>query len=326
MPLFSVIIPVYNVEKYLARCLDSLLNQDFKDYELVLIDDGSKDTSGQICDDYAKKYNNIIVIHHENRGVSLSREVGVNASHGEYLLFVDSDDSVREDYFEVLKNYTKYDIIRFGNSNIKQGKVCEGFTFKERGIFTKEMIEKVIYPYLIQDVHNGYYRPSLWCHAIKRDLFIKNMLVGKKIRIGEDGACVIPCVYHAESMVFIEDPLYNYYFNDDSVTRSKRIYDWNYPEMIVNHLAEKMDLTLYDFPAQVDRKIVHELFHVVKSQFYLPKKTKEIKLEIKKNLDETPLYKESIQRARFKSFSGRLLAYALRHRMLFLFKLISKIR
>lgn len=92
MPLFSIIVPIYNVEKYLKECLDSILNQTFKDFELILINDGSTDNSGEIANEYSKKYNNIKIIHKENGGLSSSRNAGVKISSGEYLLFIDSDD------------------------------------------------------------------------------------------------------------------------------------------------------------------------------------------------------------------------------------------
>lgn len=94
MPLFSIIIPVYNTEKYLERCLDSILQQTFDDYELILVDDGSKDSSSEICDRYTQKNQRIRVIHKENGGVSSARNMGIELMRGEYVWFVDSDDYI----------------------------------------------------------------------------------------------------------------------------------------------------------------------------------------------------------------------------------------
>ncbi|HJA50079.1 MAG TPA: glycosyltransferase, partial [Candidatus Fusicatenibacter intestinipullorum] len=88
----SVIIPVYNVEKYLKRCLDSVINQTYKNLEIILIDDGSTDNSGKICDEYAQKDERIIVIHKENGGVSSARNKGLDICIGDYISFIDSDD------------------------------------------------------------------------------------------------------------------------------------------------------------------------------------------------------------------------------------------
>lgn len=97
MPKISIIVPVYNVEKYLRKCIDSILNQTFKDFELILIDDGSTDESGKICDEYNLKDNRIKVIHKENGGLSSARNAGLDIAQGEYIGFVDSDDWIESD-------------------------------------------------------------------------------------------------------------------------------------------------------------------------------------------------------------------------------------
>lgn len=93
---FSIIIPVYNVEKYLNECVDSVLNQKNVDYEIILVDDGSTDNSGQICDEYLKKHSNVSVIHKVNGGLSDARNAGLESAEGDYILFVDSDDKIEE--------------------------------------------------------------------------------------------------------------------------------------------------------------------------------------------------------------------------------------
>ena len=92
--IFSIIIPVYNVEKYLSQCLDSILNQDFTDFELILVDDGSTDRSGEICDQYKSKDSRVNVIHQENSGQATARNAGTKASKGEYIIYIDSDDFI----------------------------------------------------------------------------------------------------------------------------------------------------------------------------------------------------------------------------------------
>ena len=92
MPELSIIVPVYKVEPYLPKCIDSILAQTFSDFELILIDDGSPDRCGEICDEYAARDDRVVVIHRENRGVSAARNAGLDAARGEYIGFVDSDD------------------------------------------------------------------------------------------------------------------------------------------------------------------------------------------------------------------------------------------
>lgn len=104
MPKISIIVPVYNVEKYLKRCVDSILNQTFKDFELILVDDGSTDTSGEICDEYSGIDNRVVVVHKKNGGLSNARNNGIDMASGEYLGFIDSDDYIEKDMYEVLYN------------------------------------------------------------------------------------------------------------------------------------------------------------------------------------------------------------------------------
>lgn len=116
--MISVIVPIYNVENYLRRCLDSILAQSYKDYELILVDDGSTDNSGKICDEYAKKNKKIIVIHKPNGGLSDARNTGIKKAKGEFITYVDSDDWIHKDF---LKNL--YEIISINNADMAVGGV-----------------------------------------------------------------------------------------------------------------------------------------------------------------------------------------------------------
>ena len=107
--MISIIVPVYNVEKYICRCIDSILDQTYKDFELILVDDGSTDSSGKICDDYKKRDKRIKVIHKENGGLSSARNIGLDIAEGDYIGFIDSDDYIRKDMYEVLYN----DIVKY---------------------------------------------------------------------------------------------------------------------------------------------------------------------------------------------------------------------
>jgi len=326
MPKFSVIIPVYNVQNYIRSCLDSLINQDYNDYEIILIDDGSTDDSGMICDEYKNKYCNIIVLHQENSGVSIARKNGINLATGEYLLFVDSDDKVLNTYFEVLTKKCDSDVVRFGSIyELQDGKMLYNVPNELEGKYSKEDIKNKIFSYLIQDNKARYYCPSLWSHAFKRDLFISNM-VEERIQIGEDGACVIPCVYNANSLTIIHDCLYIYRYNNQSATKSKKAFDFEYPMKIYNHLSKKINLDEYDFRSQMNRKLTHELYHVTYSRFHLNEKYKVIKKNIKNNLYSNDVYVNAIKNARFKCLSGKLLRISLKWRLMFIFKIIAKVK
>ena len=124
--LISIIVPVYNVEKYLSKCLDSIINQTYKNLEIILIDDGSTDKSGEICDKYKNEDKRIIVIHQLNGGVSAARNTGIGVAKGRYILFIDSDDWIEKDYVSSLFTYAGNDII-----------VCCGY----KRIFDDKIIE-----------------------------------------------------------------------------------------------------------------------------------------------------------------------------------------
>lgn len=115
---FSIIIPIYNCEKYLSRCIDSVLNQNYNNFELILVDDGSTDNSGLICDEYSKKNSQIKTLHKTNEGVSKARNVGIENSKGKYIIFLDSDDYLSKDYFEeinkILTKFKNIELINFG--------------------------------------------------------------------------------------------------------------------------------------------------------------------------------------------------------------------
>ena len=104
MPKVSIIVPVYKAEQYLHRCVDSILSQSFTDCELILVDDGSPDKSGEICDEYASRDSRIQVIHKQNGGVSSARNAGLDVAHGEYVWFVDSDDWIENDSLKEIYN------------------------------------------------------------------------------------------------------------------------------------------------------------------------------------------------------------------------------
>ena len=102
MDKISVVVPVYNVEKYLRKCIDSIINQTYKNLEIILVDDGSPDKCGEICDEYAKKDNRVKVIHKKNAGVSSARNDGIDNATGEYIIFVDSDDWLEDNAIEIM--------------------------------------------------------------------------------------------------------------------------------------------------------------------------------------------------------------------------------
>lgn len=207
--LISVIVPTYNVELYIARCIESILAQSYSNWELVLINDGSTDRSGKICDDYSRKYQNIHVIHQTNRGVSAARNVGIESAKGEYLLFVDPDDWIAPNMLEtmVTKGHGA-ELIACGYTIVLQledGKMV----YKERRIWDnkEEAFEtKDIY-------YNLLARSGVIWNKMFRRAVLGSSRFREDLQYGEDTLFLAELFESVHSAVLIPEPLYYYFKN-----------------------------------------------------------------------------------------------------------------
>lgn len=206
--LFSIIVPVYNVEKYLDKCLASILEQTFKDFECIIIDDGSPDNSNIIIDKYVKLDQRFKVIHQKNMGLSAARNAGLDIAKGDYIVFVDSDDYIADDYLEkfALKIAdTDADMVICGLIEVYKD-------YEKNKVFTAESI-KVIKQNILADVWPSY----VWNKCYKKDLFTNiRFPVGK---IFEDILTIPELCLYAQKIVCIPDKLYYYNRqNENSIT------------------------------------------------------------------------------------------------------------
>lgn len=301
---FTVIIPVYKAEKFLKKCVDSVLNQTYPQwYQVILVDDGSPDRSGAMCDSYAMKDTRISVVHKENGGVARAREAGVEIAQGEYILFVDSDDWIREDMLQQLSDsICKHhpDIVCFGYYSASKDGEVEHPNRNYLGYYDREEIEKDIFPRLIQTEKGTYFPSSLCTKAIRRDILIKYYPKDCSIKIGEDWVTSIACVYHAKSIYMMDKCLYYYWHNDNSATRGGRVFDWNDPERQMNYLKQYIDLDKLDFVQQLERMMVHSLFNTAVSQFNSKNGYRTVARDIRSQL-QRPIYASAISRSRFSS-------------------------
>lgn len=217
--LISIIIPVYNVDNYLKECLESVLNQIYANLEIILVDDGSTDRSGEICDEYSRKDTRIIVIHKKNGGLSDARNVGIEKAHGKYLTFIDSDDRVSESYiinlYEIIKKtkarlamswfeeFNEDEIINLKKTILKENKI--------KLVDSERCLEYMLY-------QNGV-ETSAWGKLYQADLFEK--LRYPKGKIYEDIPVTYQAIVLAKKIVIIDNKDYFYLQRKDSIQYQK---------------------------------------------------------------------------------------------------------
>lgn len=328
-PQISIIMPVYNAAKYLDESINSIINQSFENWELILVEDGSADDSPKICDYYAARDIRIKAIHKENEGVAIARMTGCEVASAEWVGFLDSDDTMNPACLEKcmdMLNKHDVDILVFGSvwHNEATGKEAMHCP-KYKGYYDKDRIRREIFPELIQTERAEYYPQSIWCNIYKKNCLLPYMIADSRAVVGEDGACVIPAIYHADNMYFMEEPLYNYRVNTDSVTGGRRVFNWDNPEVTAKHIESNIDIENEDFKNQLDRRLCHDVFNVCVSRFYSGRSYKDIASEINKNL-KRDLYYNAISNSRFRgSVKSSLMMFALKTRSVRLIELYSKL-
>lgn len=221
--LITIIIPVYNVEKYIHKCIDSVINQTYKNLEIILVDDGSPDNCGEICDEYAKEDKRIKVIHKENGGLSDARNTGIDIAKGKYICFIDSDDYVEKEYIEILHTAIKKDRTDMAVSShkviYKNGTILEKATGEESILEPKEVLKRILYDDGID--------LSAWAKLYKIELFTGVRY--PKGQLFEDAATTYKLIDKCEKISIVSKPTYNYIIRSNSITN-------------INFSEKKMDL------------------------------------------------------------------------------------
>lgn len=302
---FSVIVPVYKVEEFLVPCIDSVLNQTFSDFELILVDDGSPDSCPFICDEYAQKDERIKVIHKENGGLASARRAGIKVATGDYVFNLDSDDLIENDTLQCAYEYIKdtgCEIVSFAYRWVKSGHTVTVTNDSiDEGFYDKEKIEKIIYPKLVMDKNMNHVSYYLSGKAVKRELLTPNQLnVSESISLGEDYCCVLPCYLHAKSVYISKKTAYLYTVRGNSLSKefnTKQIY---LIENVINELCKNNTEVIVDFDEQLCRYSCFMCFTILASaaEGNYFKSIKEIKNNIKNSL-----HNEKIRCAEFENIS-----------------------
>lgn len=244
--MISVIIPVYNSSEFLEDAINSVLSQDVC-YEIILVDDGSTDSSGQICDRYGAIYDNIIVIHQKNSGVTKARNAGFENSKGEYILFLDSDDMLYENALDSMLSHMHPDV------DIVISEV------REEGVITAD--EYIYY------ILNGYIPAGINGKLFRRRLFNENTLaLSREINIGEDLIMNVKLALNATKCIReVSKSVYFYRVNSSSVIQTRK-YDWNYEKKFIvelnkafgNQRERYKDSILQSYYITIERLVIHK--------------------------------------------------------------------
>lgn len=216
-PKISVIVPVYKCEQYIHRCVNSILNQTFSDFELILVDDGSPDNCGEICEDYAKKDFRVKVIHQVNGGQAAARNNGVKEAQGEWLHFVDSDDMIHPKTLEILYKTAIDNDVKLSMCSAFQGENIPDDFSKNFDVTANilNMDEENIF-HLCKN--EKYYYWVVWGKLLHKSIFLKHPLT--EGRIYEDNAIVCKWLHEAKKVAVIPSPLYFYYINTSGTTKN----------------------------------------------------------------------------------------------------------
>ena len=256
MPLISVIVPVYEVEEYLSRCVDSILSNSFTDFELILVDDGSPDRCGEICDGYAKKDQRVIVLHQNNRGLAAARNAGLDwmyeNSNSSYVCFVDSDDWVHEKYLELLLQG-----IQSFSADMSQCCFVKTSDQGDQGPVGDKIV--CVSP---EEQYSQWYMPFA-CGKLYRTELFRNIRYPEG-KLFEDVLIWYKILFSYSKIAVVDEPLYYYFQRSDGITLS----DWT-PAKLSQISAWDAQ---YDFAIQRDNQellssVIGRLFIVYKSQY-----------------------------------------------------------
>ena len=250
--MISVIVPVYNVEKYLRRCVDSILNQTYSDFELLLVDDGSPDGCPQICDDYAACDSRVRVIHKPNGGLISARNAGILAARGEYVCILDGDDWALGNMLQfihdtVAKSPELPDMVLFAARGVWPDRMEEIRNEVPEGYYDRERLEKEIFPHLLMDtrrgLHPGPIQAHTWDKAFRRELLAAHYTRDNRIRVFTDVPMTYECLLCCRNVYICNEPLYMYNrTNEDSIrARSRENLLTKSFHYLVSYMREHMD-------------------------------------------------------------------------------------
>ncbi len=264
---FSVIVPVYNAAGYLKECIDSIMEQSFRDFELILVDDGSTDESGKICDAYAQKEGSVMAIHQKNSGQTRARKAGLKRASGRYVIYVDADDWIDRDMLRSAENIIKQyqvEVVSFALAfHYGSGRTAAVKEPVPEGVYEKAALKQKIYPKILMDDHFRHMSYTVG-KVVERGLMEKcQVKVNPGLRQGEDAALSVYLYAKAGSLYVSERQMYHYRIAGQSVSNSFRLEMYGQIEQTVRYFENLSFREIPDFQEQVHRYTMMVLFSIL---------------------------------------------------------------
>ena len=341
----SVIVPVYNAERFLNRFMKSLLDQTMppEDFEIILVDDGSKDDSGQICDTYAGKYENVTAMHQENAGPAAARNAGLKRASGDYVAFVDPDDLLEAGYLEVA--YSKAtesdaDILLFdayrekegaNNTEIEEWRHADNSFVTDDPEYIRSMQRQILYPYMAAQVSDVTFNRNVPLAAPWDKLYRRSFIIGKDIsfpenlRVLDDMCFNFRAFGESGKIAYFPAFLYRYKVEGGSITNSYRadrvsqdVKVFDYLEKEIDAMAESIGKSETDkFKQAYYARVIKSFAISLRLCFFNPnnpKASKEVSCDIKKCLESLP-YKEALRKVSLRNLEPKLVAVTIACRL-----------
>lgn len=338
-PLISIIVPCYNVEKYLRECVEPILHQTYSHWELILIDDGSKDRTPQLCDEYARKDSRIKVIHKENGGLVSARNAGYEVTTGDWLMYLDGDDWIDTDTCEKLVKYLgKYpdvDIVFWKciqelSSNSIKGK-WEWTCREQEHLYVDDECHELAR-------HTLVYKSGIataYCKLIRAD-YAKTYGISHddRLRQGAEGLeFSLRAFYYAKKALYVNEYFNHYRYNPDSI--SKQVNEKNTAYLIDCFQVIEEDIEKFDekaiFKASLYQRIVYVLIAIAMSTYFHPANKDSLSAKIKKYskvIETTSLFKKAVQKAKTTDMDKlrKITFLFIRLRMYFMLQAIASLK
>ena len=322
---FSIIVPIYKVEKYLSQCIESILSQTYENFELILVDDGSPDSCPNICDEYAKKDDRVRVIHKKNGGLVSARKAGLEIAQGDYVCFVDGDDFIidsmlatfdgilsKEEYDVVCAEYSKY----YDDTYIVHEKQRMAV-----GAYDKDKLLSCVYPQMLSapDFYTFGVMPSLATKCIKRTFLIdayKN--TPDNISLGEDAAVSYPVLLRSNKVYFLNYSGYMYRQNLDSMTRTRDEKFYEKVRNLIVHLKTVEETTGWQAGNQINEYAIFILMLAANNEFkYNQSATYRTKKRNMKRYLNDPIFKDALASVALSGTKYKFMQFCFKTRFLF---------